>query len=103
MVEKPDGRQVAGFGPTFFNLCNVTLGAGILSYPVRPTGGAVHSSTREHTVAAHCDRQCRDTHTVAVTRSPHTAVALQRGGSGAAALSALPAVVSVYRSMCVCR
>ena len=30
-------RQIAGFGPTFFNLCNVTLGAGILSYPVRPT------------------------------------------------------------------
>ena len=29
-------RQIAGFGPTFFNLCNVTLGAGILSYPVRP-------------------------------------------------------------------
>ena len=34
-LDKPDKRQVAGFGPTFFNLCNVTLGAGILSYPVR--------------------------------------------------------------------
>ena len=33
-TQKPDARQVAGFGPTFFNLCNVTLGAGILSYPV---------------------------------------------------------------------
>ena len=30
-----DPRQIAGFFATFFNLCNVTLGAGILSYPVR--------------------------------------------------------------------
>jgi hypothetical protein len=49
MADKPDSRQVAGFGPTFFNLCNVTLGAGILSYPVRARALSLRTTARSTT------------------------------------------------------